>query len=293
MLKQEQLSQLPTICQDFIKYLAAQKMSNNTLISYYHDLKAFVAHMDISSLEEFSNLTTKEIHAYINTMNGAKSTIGRKISSIKSLYNYLNENGLVSNNPATPLKQPHIQRKIPEYLNEEESIDLIDAVDTNTRNYYRDFAILTVLSNTGLRRFEICNIKLTDIKGNVLYVQGKGDKHRKVPLNEDCIDAIDGYMAVRSKISCDYLFLSERKQRISEITVGALVKKYMVIIGKDNLSTHRIRHSFASRLVKNNVNIVKIKDILGHGQLETTLLYCHADMEGLMEAVTTSRLKKK
>jgi site-specific recombinase XerD len=280
------MKQLPNVCQDFINYMKSKRSSDNTIRSYSFDLKDFV-----KNVENFQTATVNDIRNYINTLDSSKSTINRKIATLKSFYNYMAIIGTVKENPMLQIKGVYIQKKIPDYLNADETVELIDSIDINSRNYYRDFAIITIFANTGLRRFELCNIKLDDIKGKILHVQGKGDKHRKIPLNDDCIEAINDYLAVR-KDESKYLFLSERKQKISEITVAALTKKHLKNIGKGNLSTHRLRHSFASRLVKNDVNIIKIKDLLGHGQIETTMLYAHSDIDGLMEAVNSSSLRK-
>jgi site-specific recombinase XerD len=245
--------------------------------------------------KDISNLTIEDLHSYINSLTLAKSSIARKISCLKSLYNYLyNVKKSVEANLGKDLRVPVVKQKIPEYLTESESIELVNAVDLNTRNYERDYAMVILMLNTGIRRFELCNIKTSDITNNVLHIpSGKGDKPRLVPLNSDCVEAINDYLKIRKRTDRDYLFISERGSKIAPITVNYAIKKYAKTIGKDSCSPHKLRHSCASRWLWNGTDLISIKNLLGHSSLKTTQLYTHTSIDSLKNVVENNGLGRK
>lgn len=164
------------------------------------------------------------------------------------------------------------------------------------KNYYRDYCILTLFLNCGMRLSELCNIKLKDIKGDTITIVGKGDKERTVYLNKECMKAINNYLEDRETLKTDegYLFLSNRKSKISPRNVEILVKKHIENAGfKDKKYTpHKLRHSAATMYFKQGVDIRSIQEILGHENISTTQIYTHVDSEELRKIVNNSPLSK-
>lgn len=219
----------------------------------------------------------------------------RKVASLKSFFNYLTHKAkLIDKNPASELESPKIVKRLPRYLNIDESKQLLTSVEGE--HSARDYAILTLFLNCGIRLSELVGINLNSIRNNTLTVIGKGDKERIIPLNSACIAAIDAYRKVRPVDGVKdkkALFLSERKQRISKATVQHLVKKYIVSAGLDprKYSTHKLRHTAATLMYKyGHVDIRALQELLGHESISTTEIYTHLDTQQLKNAVESNPL---
>jgi integrase/recombinase XerD len=185
-------------------------------------------------------------------------------------------------------------KRLPRYLNIEESKKLLGAIDGEHRE--RDFAIITLFLNCGLRLSELVGINLNRIKNDILTVVGKGDKERTIYLNAACKRAIEAYLKVRPVEGVkdkNALFLSERKQRISNKTVQHIVKKYITAAGLDpeRYSTHKLRHTAATLMYKHGkVDIRALQEILGHESIATTEIYTHVDNQQIKTAVESNPL---
>ena len=258
------------------------------------------------SIDILKKVKLDDIHAflfYLKNNNQSKSaTRARKVSSIRVFFNYLsNKKGILEKNPAQNLETPKIEKRMPKYLTLDDSKKLLETVmHDSDRNKERDFAIITLFLNCGMRLSELVGINLKDISFNdeKLNVIGKGNKERTIYLNKACLNAIDSYLKVRPKDgvkfdSRDALFLSERKERISNRTVQYIVKQELQKSGLDinKYSVHKLRHTAATLMYKyGNVDIRALQELLGHESISTTEIYTHVDNTQIRNAVDSNPL---
>lgn len=308
---------LPVLLIDFLDYLMAVKgKSVNTIDGYRIDLSMFLKFMKIrkriwnenDNIEDvaiydidadfISSINLSDIYAFINYItivrhNGTHAR-ARKTAAIKSFYKYLvNKVKVIKENPALELETPKIRKSQPIYLTLEQSRKLLTSIDGTYKE--RNFAIITLFLNCGLRLSELIGIDTNDIKEDKLKVKGKGNKERVVYLNKACLSALHQYIGVRNSFNVDTsaLFLSERKKRISKRTVQHIVQKYIEKAGiSDNkYSVHKLRHTAATLMYKyGNVDIRLLQEILGHENVSTTQIYTHVDDEKLRSAINSNPL---
>ena len=281
---------------NFLKYIKSGKNSNNFK-------ETIISNMTVNELK---GIKLEDIHSYIAYMatylNSKPTTRARKVASIKTFFTYLARKvKLIENNPAQYLETPKLGKRIPKYLSLDESRKLLDvSQDENNRNNKRDFAITTVFLNCGMRLSELVGINITDISFNEckLNVIGKGNKERTIYLNKACINAINDYLEARPKVavknnSKDALFLSERKERISNRTVQAIIRKELLKAGLDinKYSVHKLRHTAATLMYQyGNVDIRALQELLGHESISTTEIYTHVDDIQVRNAVESNPL---
>ncbi len=310
--------EMPNILRDFLNYMQTIKgKSVNTIQVYFYDLRVFFRFLKVhrnieKNKDEFDKIiitdididiiktvTLSDLYSFMsfvsNSRDNSAHARARKVASLKSFFNYLtNKAKLLEVNPASELESPKIVKRLPRYLNVQESKQLLDSVSGEYSE--RDFAIITLFLNCGLRLSELVGININNIKNETLTVIGKGDKERMIPLNKACQDAIDSYMYVRKVDGVkdkNALFLSERKQRISKVTVQHIVKKFIRMSGLDpnRYSTHKLRHTAATLMYKyGNVDIRALQELLGHESIATTEIYTHLDKEQLKDAVEKNPL---
>lgn len=320
MIKDNQnYDDMPDIVIEFLDYmLTIKNKSKKTISEYHYDLRTFLRYINVTkhnaSEKEFSTLPVKNITlddiksidladlysfmAYISReRKNSAVTRARKVACLKSFYKYLFiKVKLIEYNPAAELDSPKIVKRLPKYLNLEESVNLLQSVH-GKKNVERDYAILVLFMNCGLRLSELVSINVNSVRGDILTVVGKGDKERTVYLNQACQDAITTYKAERDKLKVvkdpKALFLSERKVRISPKTVQYLVKKYIQASGldPDKYSPHKLRHTAATLMYKHgHVDIRALQAILGHESIATTEIYTHVDEDQLRKAVKNNPL---
>ena len=318
----------PPILRDFLSYHETIKAhSQKTVDEYFLDLRNFfrylkqsrdpslrglplneISIMDVD-LDFVKKVTLTDIYAYMTYLsrdrvlhqNSDVSDYGlnaasraRKIATIRSFYNYLvNKAHLLDTNPCKDLDSPKIKKSLPKYLTLDESVQLLQSVDGQNRE--RDYCILTIFLNCGLRISELCGLDLQDIQDDALRVLGKGNKVRIVYLNDACKDALKRYLAVRRPISGrdhNALFLSSRNERISRSSVHALVKKHLSAAGLDasEYSSHKLRHTAATLMLQNGVDVKAVQEVLGHEHLNTTEIYTHIDNDALRVAAKANPL---
>ena len=219
------------------------------------------------------------------------------MACIRSFFKYANTKAnIIKVNPASELDSPKITKTLPRYLELDECRALLNVIDGEHKE--RDYCMIVMFLNCGMRLSELVGINITDINGDTLVVTGKGDKERTIYLNDSCREAIDRYLAVRPKTEekGEYaLFLSNRRQRISGKTVQYTVKKYIKLAGLDphKYSTHKLRHTAATLMYSyGDVDIRALQEILGHTSVATTEIYTHVKNARIKEAVSKNPLAK-
>ncbi len=284
-------------------------MSNHLGLSSEEDIKTTDIHsLDMNFLKQ---ITLEDIHSYLYYLKGnfdsKPATIARKASTIRVFFSYMtNKENNLEVNPAQNLENPKLDRRQPKYLTLEESKKLLEVSSKTTsnessRNTERDFAIITLFLNCGMRLSELVSINIPDIKFDEckMTVIGKGNKERTIYLNKSCMKAINNYIAVRppkDKIKDkdqNALFLSERLERISRRTVQYIVEKELKKAGLDTskYSTHKLRHTAATLMYQyGDVDIRALQELLGHESIATTEIYTHVANVQVRDAVERNPL---
>lgn len=322
----------PIFLNDFLDYsLTILNKSTNSVKEYNYDIAHFLkfikyrfrlVKVDISEIktikiddmdiDTIKKITIEDIHAFLaylkNNFNSQPATLARKASSIRIFFHYLcNKSKRIPNNPAQDLENPKLGRRLPKYLSLEQSQKLLQVASTvnvsehnNHDNSTRNFAIITLFLNCGMRLSELVGLNMKDIdfSENKLTVIGKGNKERTIYLNKACINAIKDYLAIRPHDgvkgdSRDALFLSEQKKRISNRTVQYIVKEEFKRAGIDHTkySVHKLRHTAATLMYKyGQVDIRALQELLGHESISTTEIYTHVDNEQIRSAVENNPL---
>ena len=321
-------SDAPKILRDFLIYHETIKgHSQNTVDEYFLDLRTFFRFLKLhrglvprsTELEEIGiedvdlefvrTVTLSEVYEYLAFLSrdrvknqrshdaeyglGAASR-ARKIASIKSFYKYLTvKANLLEDNPVQELDSPKLPKTLPRYLSLAESERLLESVDSRHRE--RDYCILCIFLNCGLRISEIVGLNLSDLRSDHLRVFGKGSKERVVYLNDATADAINRYLLVRRQVNAvdrNALFLSNRRTRISREAVHSMVKNSLLKAGLDasKYSAHKLRHTAATLMLQNGVDVRTLQELLGHEHLNTTQIYTHVDNTDLRIAASANPL---
>ena len=318
----------PQVLCDFLSYHENIKAhSQKTVDEYFLDLRNFFRYIKQSrdrSLRDLDwdeisimdvdvslirSITLTDVYGYLTYLsrdraqqpNSDKTKYGltattraRKIATLRSFFNYLTRKAhLLEENPIKDLDSPKLKKTLPKYLTLDESLELLESVAGT--NQERDYCILTLFLNCGLRISELIGLDISDIQGDALRVLGKGNKVRIVYLNDACKAALERYLEVRRPIAGrdqNALFLSSRDQRISRSNVHALVKKHLSQAGLDSTqySSHKLRHTAATLMLQNGVDVKAVQEVLGHEHLNTTEIYTHIDNEALRVAARANPL---
>lgn len=322
-MHKEDFDKLPACVNDFLHYIGAIKnKSKLTVLEYASDLSLFFKfylrennlcdmdtpfeQIDISNVgtDIIKNIRLQDGYAFLSfCYNERKNDVcarARKASSLRSFFKYLSSPlvNMLPSNPMQELEQPKLKKTLPKYLTLDESIKLLECIDG--ANKERDYCIITLFLNCGLRLAELVSLNYNDIHSdNTMKVTGKGNKERTVYLNEMCIEAINEYMKVRPVEGLkdkNALFISRNKNRISPKTVQYIVKTFLEKsgLGDKGLSTHKLRHTAATLMYQQgNVDVLLIKEILGHENLATTEIYTHIVDSQLKDAVAANPLNQK
>lgn len=310
----------PQIIKEYLFYLQTVKgKSQKTVDEYFIDLRTFFRfiklHKKLTDEAEFDKIKIDDIDLsvvnsvtlsdayefmnYIQRERGNNNTTrARKCSSLKGFYNYLTvKKHLIENDPLKELETPKKKKSLPKYLTLEQSIELLNAVEGPYKE--RDYAIITLFLNCGLRVSEMAFLNYSDIRtDNTLRVVGKGNKERIIYLNNSCVTAIQSYMKVRpvdGVIDKKALFISRNHRRLSVKTIQAMVYKYLEKIGLDSqgYSCHKLRHTAATLMYQHGgVDIRVLKEVLGHENLGTTEIYTHLSSEQMRKATESNPLSK-
>ena len=324
-LKKEDLAAFPPIALDFQRTMSGvYGRSNMTVFEYMLDLRQFlrylaaldrgmdpnfddISEVDFSAIDEerLRKITSRDIIAYLyylrQTKNNSAVTRNRKLSCLRSFFKFMKRTDRMKDNPAEQIEGPKKRATLPKFLSLDQSIDLLRVVnESDSKSKKRDYAILTLFLNCGMRLSELTGINLTDIAQDFasLRVLGKGNKERIVYLNDACRAALMDYLEERldgtpEKMRQKALFLSSRNTRISNKTVQWMVYKYLDVAGlhTPGMSVHKLRHTAATLMYQTgHVDVRVLKEILGHEQLNTTQIYTHVTNQNMADAINQNPL---
>ncbi|WP_418706543.1 tyrosine recombinase XerC [Anaerotruncus massiliensis (ex Liu et al. 2021)] len=314
----------PNYLSEFLFYMLTIKgRSQRTVDAYYIDLRTFLRYIKCVKLvngnpddpeffdqlsirdiplETVASITLSDVYQFLNYAasdrdNNAK-TRSRKVSSIRALFNYLTvKSGVLKTNPVENLEVPSVRKSMPRYLTLEESLELLTHVDPASPSYERDFCIVTLFLNCGMRLSELVGINLYDIRDDTIKLLGKGNKERVIYLNDACRKALDAYLVKRKPAQGvkdrDALFLSSRGTRISPRRVEQIIEECLRNAGLSGqgYSPHKLRHTAATLMYQHGgVDIRVLKEILGHVSLSTTEIYTHVSDRQMEKAAKQSPL---
>ncbi len=318
----------PQVLREFLSYHETIKgQSKRTVSEYYLDIRMFLRFVKLMrnelpvntpledvpikdvDLDFVRSISSTEVFDFLSFLANDRVPEGshddpgigsaaraRKLSAIKSFYNYLSvSTKQIKENPVKDIEFPKIRRSLPKYLTLEESTTLLKSV--SGPNQKRDFAILMLFLNCGIRRSELVGLNLTDVYDDRIRVVGKGNKERIVYMGASCRKAIDEYLVERNKIVLSdnrALFGSRDKNRISVTAVHRLVKKHLLEAGMDStqFSAHKLRHTAATLMLSNGVDLKTLQEVLGHENLNTTQIYTHVESTELKIAAEANPLSK-
>ena len=323
-------SDIPQILRDFLTYHETIKgQSSMTISEYYLDLRMFFRFIKLMrnempintrlddipikdvDLEFIRSITTSDIFDFLSylannrTANpdslapdyGISPTArARKLSAIKSFYKYLTvRTKQLQENPVADLEYPKLRKSLPRYLTMEQASKLLQSVSGT--NEVRDYAILMLFLNCGIRRSELVGLNITDVYEDRIRVVGKGNKERFVYFGTPCRKAIDAYMKVRNELVLTdnrALFGSRNGNRISVSAVHRLVDKALLQAGLDatQFSAHKLRHTAATMMLSGGVDVKTVQEVLGHENLNTTQIYTHIENSELKIAAEANPLSK-
>lgn len=320
-MKREEFNELPKLVQQYLLYLEAIKgHSELSVIEYASDLRTFFRYImrqkglvdkntedseiDLSPIDIsfIKKITLNDAYQFLiyckNDRKNNDNTRARRVISIRRFFIYLTDNqGMLDYNPMKNLDIPKTKKALPKYLTLEEAEVLLSVIDGPYKE--RDYAIITLFLNCGMRLAELVSIDYNDIKADgSLIITGKGNKERTVYLNQACIDAITAYMKKRPNdgVKDRALFLSSRNQRISPKTVQHIVYTNLdkAGLGDRGLSVHKLRHTAATLMYQHgNVDVLLLKEILGHENLGTTEIYTHLANDATKKAIEANPLSRQ
>lgn len=320
-MRKEDIYLLPQLVISFVNYqLTVKNKSELTVLEYASDLRTFfrflklhkyklsmdneLSEVEISDIDEsfIKSIRISDIYAFLAfcqmNLGNSPKTRARKVSSVRMFFKFLSSQGIIEENPAQDLDSPNVRKSLPKYLTLEQSQDLLDAIDGQF--FERDYCIITFFLNCGMRLSELVGLNLTSIRpDNSVRIIGKGNKERIVYLNDACIHALNRYLQVRPRDGLNdrnALFISRQKNRISRRNVQVIVKKFLESAGinEEGYSVHKLRHTAATLMYQHgNVDVLLLKEILGHENLSTTQIYTHVANEQIKNAVASNPLATK
>lgn len=270
---------------DYITYIKSNKRySVYTINNYYKDIIDFINYLDKVDYLKIKDEDVVYYLEYLYNQKYNKNSISRKLSSLRSFYNYLVNNDIIAYNYFNNHKNPKKDKILPKYIKDED----LELMFSKTKNI-RDKLILELLFVTGIRVSELVNIKINDINlyNREIKIFGKGSKERIVIFSTNCLNNLNNYLKERDKINkknSNYLILNKNGGKISTTSIRNILNKIKLISGaKTKITPHMLRHTFATDMLNNGADLVSVKKLLGHESLDTTSIYTH---------VTNERVKK-
>jgi integrase/recombinase XerC len=294
----------------FLRFLKVERnCSDLTIKSYREDLDLLCQYLTDSMGQppHPSAITPLDLRTYVSALHEAgyaKSSVARRLASLRSYFRFAQREGLCDSNPAKPLRNPRRERKLPHFLSSREIGKLLSAPPRSDPMGLRDRAILETLYSAGLRVSELVGINLDDLDlvDGLVRVRGKGKRERLAPLGSYAVKAIHAWLKQRSpangqtKKEASAVFLNKFGKRLTTRSVARMLEKYLKITGLDlRTSPHTLRHSFATHLLDGGADIRSVQELLGHKSLVTTQIYTHVSTAGLRQAYEKAhpRARKK
>lgn len=298
----------------FLEHLRYERnVSEHTLRNYAIDLAQFLEYLAPADpltgerrepdIKQIDHITIREWLSELHNQNKKKTSIARKLASLRTFFQFLIREGAVESNPAKLVNTPRLEKKLPNHLSVEDAVRFIETPDTATDLGKRDRAILEFLYATGVRVSELTKLDIRDVdfRGKTVRVQGKRRKERIVPFGDPALHALLDYLTVRNTFlnnapvaerDTEAIFLNYQGTRITTRSVGRMVDKYIrICAGIHDISPHSLRHSFATHLLDSGADLRDIQELLGHARLSTTQIYTHVSMEKLIEVYDKSHPK--
>jgi integrase/recombinase XerC len=272
----------------FIDFLKGEKgVSPHTVRAYSKDLIEFLSFID-KKPKSIDNLDIRSYLAFLHHKKLKKTSISRKLATIRSFFKFLHREGYVNKNPAKLVSSPKVPKDLPRFLTIDEIFSLLDKPSGDTFKATRDKAILELLYSSGLRVSELTSIDISDLdfKESLIRAKGKGKKERIIPIGSKAMDAIQNYLPERISLrkKSMALFLNNRGSRLTQRSVRRILLHYSRMINlKGDLSPHTLRHTFATHLLHEGADLRSIQELLGHSSLSTTQKYTHVDITYLTE----------
>ena len=282
----------------FCEYIRVEKNYSLYTVSDYKkdilDFADFLIREKFGSLERFGNNANRYYLAYLNQKGLRTRSVARKMSSLRSFYRFLVNEGICDINKFAEVTSPKLEKILPKFLYLEEIDKLFDSINTDTLLGKRDYAILEFMYGTGVRVSELCSLEIDDIDyvNKQVIVLGKGSKERYLPLHELIIESLDDYVSsarielqARNKAEIsNKLFLNHHGGELSPRGVRVILEKIVKNASESfHISPHMLRHSFASHLLNNGADLVTVQELLGHENLSTTQIYTHISMQHMKE----------
>ncbi|AIO18464.1 Tyrosine recombinase XerC [Candidatus Izimaplasma bacterium HR1] len=294
------------VLERFKNYIESEKRySDYTSISYFDDIHNLINFLDKEQFGDILTVSPRIARFYTATLheNYSPKSIARKISSVRSLYNFLVREDVLEENPFLDIELPKQEKRLPKFIYPEEIESIFKSIDTSSVLGTRNYLILEFLYGTGVRVSELCNVKLNDIDyfQNLCLIHGKGSKDRYVPLHNRLINEISDYVITTRKDLLKtkenkYLFLNHHGDNITPRGIRMVINKVMLESGESlKISPHTLRHTFATHLLNNGADLRSIQELLGHSHLSSTQIYTKVSKEKLKESYMQAhpRAKKK
>ncbi len=289
---------MDTVIRDFVVYLCAELgYSTQTARSYQYDLRQFCEFLEAHDVLLYPrHVTTRLVREWVIELHGrglSNNTVARYLYALRSFWDYLRKQEMVSEDPVREVSVPKRTRSLPRYLGAEDLQRILDASQRNrtARCAFRNYAMMTMLIFTGMRRGELINLRLSDISltQKTVRVSGKGGKVRLIPLVDNAVEAIADWLEFRpSDCKADYLFTTFHGNRIHPTGMQLIWRGILEKSGLQGrgITLHTLRHSCATLLLRSGqCSLVEIQQILGHSRLDTTAVYLHFSHSGLRDAV--------
>lgn len=277
-----------TRIQSFLTYISQEKsFSAHTQRSYQVDLSQFLEFLaDRKANKDLTNIKREDIRDFIGYLlkyGYEKSSVARKLSSLKSLYKYLMRRKIINSNPVRSVKTPKISKKLPGFLTQYQTQKIMDIQGSDERSL-RNKAIMEILYGAGLRASELVGLNIDDIDmhNEVVLVKGKGGKERLIPLGNYAQQAVKSYLSIRKEKTNPALFLNLHGKRLTTRSVQTIVKRTISrIADASHTNPHTLRHSFATHLLERGADLRAVQELLGHSSLSATQIYTHISVERL------------
>jgi integrase/recombinase XerC len=289
----------------FLQYLTQEKrMSSHTVTNYQRDLKRFLAFCDRHDLDGWQMIKSSHIRQFIAQLHRdglAARSIQRALSATRSLYRFLIRESLADNNPAQAVQAPKVEKRLPATLDVDQMSGLLDLNQQDTVIACRDHAIMELFYSSGLRLAELAGLNLRDVDfgDRLVYVTGKGNKSRVVPVGSQAINALQKWLTKREQLGFfeqPALFITQQGKRLGVRSIQKRISFWGKKQGiSEHVHPHRLRHAFASHMLEASGDLRAVQELLGHADISTTQIYTHVDFQHLAKVYDSAhpRARKK